>query len=272
MESLLGRCANVLQSQEALNNNLIQLLSLIANKSELLKPPFSFGTVERDGVPIGCYVHASPDGLVITDMPTDAISPLCDAIAAESTIPTRIVGEPAFTECLVEEILLRKNHEATVSSKWKVYRLDQVTQLASPSPGFLRPGSSDDRYLVEQWGYAYGDEKPSFLNVHDFLLGKLKSGELYFWDDLNPRAMITTSGNDMNARRISSVFTPREFRGKGYATTGVTATSQLLLDQGAEYVVLTAGLGEPAARIYKRIGFSPVGERQSFIINAPAIK
>ncbi len=265
-KSLLGRCSGVLESQEALNNNLIQLLSLIENKSDVLQPPYAFGVVEDNGEPVGCFVSASPDGLVITDLPEPAVAPLCEALRADDDLPARIVGEPRFTRQLIQELLAEEDYEATISSEWKVYRLDKVTPLESPAPGVLRRATLDDEYLVDQWGYAYGDEKPTFLNVHDFLMSKLRSNEMYFWDDRNPRTMITTSGQNMNGRRVSSVFTPREFRGRGYATTGVAAISDLLTREGAEYVVLTAGLGEPAARIYRRIGFCPVGDRQSYIL------
>ena len=272
VESLLGRCAGILERQEALNNNLIQLLDLIANDSELLEPPYCLGTIEENGVPVGCFVSASPDGLVISDLPEIAVSPLRDAILEEKYLPGRIVGEPKFTNKLIEQLQIENSHEAVVSSKWKVYRLDKVTPLTSPAAGFLREATPDDEYLVEQWGHAYGDEKPAFLNVHDFLLAKLHSNEMYFWDDENPRTMITTSGKHMNAKRISSVFTPNEYRGRGYATTGVTAMSDLLLSSGAEYVVLTAGLDEPAARIYQRIGFTPVGKRQSYVLKRRALR
>ena len=263
---LLARCGDVLKSQEAENNNLIQLLQLIVENRGIVRPPYWFGSVQVQGKPIGCCLHALPDGLVATDLPSIAARPLYDALTADIPTPGRIVGSPDFASNLAKIFSSRSKCRTRLSSRWLVYRLDKVNEVPNPACGELRLATSGDRYIVEQWGNAYGDERPSFLNVHDFMLNKLESGELYFWYDNADRTMLTVSGRGMNAQRISSVFTPKEYRGRGYASTAVAAVSEKLLSNGSEYVVLTAGLGEPVARIYERIGFYPVGDRHSYTI------
>ena len=264
---LLARCEGFLKSQEAENNNLIQLLQLIIKDSGVVTPPYWFCSVEIHGVPVGCCVHARPDGLVASDLPNTAALRVYEALTADILAPSRIVGKPGFASILAQKFAEDTKRQARISSRWKVYRLDQVIEIPNPACGELRLAKEDDYYLVEQWGNAYGEERPSFLNVHDFMLSKLNSRELYFWYDDANRTMITISGRGMNAQRISSVFTPKEFRGRGYASTAVAAVSQQLLDNGSAYVVLTAGLGEPVARIYKKIGFYPVADRHSYAID-----
>jgi GNAT superfamily N-acetyltransferase len=264
---LLTRCEDILISQEAENNNLIQLLQLIVDDSGIVSPPYWFASVDVDGAPIGCCVHALPDGLVATALPSIAARPLYHALVADIPPPSRIVGRPSFARSLAQISAIGAKRHARLSSRWLIYRLDKVNEVPDPAHGELRLATSEDYHLVEQWGNAYGDERPSFLNVHDFMLSKLESGELYFWNHKVDRTMLTVSGRGMNAQRISSVFTPKEFRGRGYASTAVAAVSQELLNNGSEYVVLTAGLGEPVARIYERIGFSPVGDRHSYTIS-----
>lgn len=265
---LLARCERLLKLQEAENNNLIQLLQLIVEDSGVVTSPYWFCSVEINGVPVGCCVHALPDGLVASDLPHDAALPVYRALTEAILPPVRIVGKPRFASILARELATGGNSHARLSSKWRVYRLDRVIEVPNPTFGELRLAAKEDYHLVEQWGNAYGEERPSFLNVHDFMLSKLESGELYFWYDNAHRAMITISGRGMNAQRISSVFTPKEFRGRGYASTAVAAVSQMLLNRGSAYVVLTAGLGEPVARIYRRIGFYPVADRHSYIIQS----
>lgn len=263
---LLARCENLLKLHEAENNNLIQLLQLIVEDSGVVTPPYWFCSVEINGIPIGCCVHALPDGLVATDLSYVAALPVFEALTGDISPPARVVGPPRFAFTLARKIANGSSCRARLTSSWCVYRLDRVMEVPNPACGELRLATEDDFFLVEQWGNAYGKERPSFLNVHDFMLSKLDSRELYFWYDNANRAMITVSGRGLSAQRISSVFTPEEFRGRGYASTGVAAASQNLLDNGSEYVVLTAGLGEPVARIYKRIGFYPVADRHSYKI------
>jgi predicted GNAT family acetyltransferase len=102
------------------------------------------------------------------------------------------------------------------------------------------------------------------------MLRKLDSGELYFWHENGARTMVTISGRGMPAPRISSVFTPQECRGRGYASQAVSAVCEALRADGAPYVVLTATHGLAAARIYKRLGFYPVGERHSYTVVSQA--
>lgn len=261
---LLDRCQDLLSAYEAENNNMIHLLRLIAEESNVLQPPYWFGTIEHEGEPVGCCVHAAPDGLVTTRMPKNAAAPLYEAVSTHIPSLGRIVGEPGFLRELAGQFANRSNLDAKISSNWQVYRLDKVNTPDDQGNGLLRRATDLDRYLVEQWADAYGEERQPFLNVTEFMLGKLESQELYLWIDPGPRSMITTSGRGMSARRISSVFTPAEFRGRGYASRAVAAVSTELLRKGSEYVVLTAELGQAVVRIYERIGFYPVGHRRSY--------
>jgi uncharacterized protein len=59
--------------------------------------------------------------------------------------------------------------------------------------------------------------------------------------------------------RINLVYTPPEYRRKGYATACVTALSQKLLDQGCRNCFLMADLANPTANhIYQGIGYRPI--------------
>ena len=67
------------------------------------------------------------------------------------------------------------------------------------------------------------------------------------------------SSNTPNAVQISTVYTPREYRGNGYASNAVAAASRGALEAGASFCVLFAE-PEPAqpARLYRSIGYRPI--------------
>jgi len=55
------------------------------------------------------------------------------------------------------------------------------------------------------------------------------------------------------------VYTPREWRRRGYATACVAALSKLLLQRGFEFCVLHTDLSNPTSNaIYTGIGYRPV--------------
>ena len=59
--------------------------------------------------------------------------------------------------------------------------------------------------------------------------------------------------------RIGFVYTPKEERGKGYASACVAAASEKALETGYKFCCLFTDLGNPTSNsIYQRIGYNPV--------------
>jgi predicted GNAT family acetyltransferase len=57
------------------------------------------------------------------------------------------------------------------------------------------------------------------------------------------------------------VYTPPEYRRRGYASASVAALSQSLLNQGHQFCFLFTDLANPTANhIYQDIGYQPVGD------------
>jgi predicted GNAT family acetyltransferase len=67
--------------------------------------------------------------------------------------------------------------------------------------------------------------------------------------------------------RIGPVYTPKRFRGRGYASAAVAAVSQLILDQGARVCLFTDQANPVSNRIYQRIGYRPVVDMAQLIID-----
>ena len=55
-----------------------------------------------------------------------------------------------------------------------------MIEVPDPASGQLRLATKEDYSLLEKWGNVYGDERPSFFQMHDFVLRKWGSGELSF--------------------------------------------------------------------------------------------
>ena len=73
------------------------------------------------------------------------------------------------------------------------------------------------------------------------------------------------SGATPNGIRVNLVYTPPEYRKKGYATSCVAALSQTLLDQGRKYCFLFTDLANPTSNhIYQTIGYQPVCDMNDY--------
>ena len=61
--------------------------------------------------------------------------------------------------------------------------------------------------------------------------------------------------------RINRVYTPPEFRGRGYASNLVASLSRHLLDSGRKFCFLFTELANPTSnKIYQQIGYHPVSD------------
>ncbi|HEY7597774.1 MAG TPA: GNAT family N-acetyltransferase, partial [Actinophytocola sp.] len=59
--------------------------------------------------------------------------------------------------------------------------------------------------------------------------------------------------------RIAPVYTPPEFRGRGFGSAATAAVSRWAREAGAEHVLLFTDLANPTANsIYQKIGYRPV--------------
>ena len=89
-------------------------------------------------------------------------------------------------------------------------------------------------------------------------------GEVLSPDRLMDRleSLAISSGAHLNpAVTIGFVFTPRELRGRGYASRLVAELSQAQLDAGRGFCVLYTDLGNPTSNaIYQRVGYELVEE------------
>ena len=84
-------------------------------------------------------------------------------------------------------------------------------------------------------------------------------GEMFLWEDAEPRAMAASARPTRRGIAVNSVYTPVEWRGRGYATSCVARLSELLLSEGREFCVLYTDLANATSNaIYARIGYRPV--------------
>lgn len=255
----------------AINHNLLQLASVLRTPNDIYEPPFLYCTIEECERVIGAAIYASPDGLVVSEVPIYALQVLAAKLAEVLAAPSRIIGEPKVAAEAANYFMKLKGTRLQQSTSWYVSHLTKIVAPNPPAPGLLRSAKPGDRELVTSWGSDYGKEKSAFLDVAKFMSNKLEAGELYVWEDVVPTAIVTVSGQTKTSARISSVYTPPRHRGYGYATSAVAAICEKLMRLGLKNILLTWRVGDPAGRIYQRLGFQVIGMQRSYINRARKI-
>jgi hypothetical protein len=125
----------------------------------------------------------------------------------------------------------------------------------------------DDEALVISWTAAFhreasGDKPPPMYREQ--CLNNLQEGRTYLWENKIPVCMANSTRPTQNGINIGDVYTPPEYRNRGYATSCVAALCRELL-RDFRFIVLFTDISNPVPNsIYKRIGFEPYSDAAQY--------
>lgn len=251
---------------EAEHNLLLGICAGLMRHPERFEHAPYLATVKDDGMVVAAALRTPPQNLVLSRIDAPEALPLiiADVYRESPTLPG-VLG-PAEVSLRFAQAWSRASgrryHKGLAE---RIYQLDAVLPVRGV-PGTLRRATQDDRDLVVDWLLAFAKEALREDNpraaaermAEARFAGGADSG-LYLWDDGHPVSLAGYSGPTPNGIRIAPVYTPPEYRGKGYASACVAALSQLLLDGGRTYCFLFTDLSNPTSNhIYQAIGYRPV--------------
>ena len=266
-ESFLGESRDWLMRNEIVNNEILALAELFDSGHHNYTSTIYMATIRQKSQVCGCAVQALPDAFTVSDIPREMIKPLLmDRLAIGTPIEWLTAAEKdaeIFGQVWEKEF----GKSWSVKYRWIIHAITDVTNSFRSVPGRLRKAEAKDHTIVSDWAVQYGIESPSPIDIPNFMKRKLDEGNLYIWDSGGPKTIMTISGQTDNLVRISAVYTPVEFRGNGFATAGVAALSQALLEKGLKYCTLTTNEAKPnTAKLYSSIGYKVVNNRLSIAL------
>lgn len=146
-------------------------------------------------------------------------------------------------------------------------RLFALGELRPPRgvPGAARVAGQQDLDLLIQWRQDFADEAlhgwPAPRDPRQALSRQIAAGQAnVLWElDGQPVSLATAGAPAAGMSRIGPVWTPREYRGRGFGSAVTAACSQQAMDAGARHVVLFTDLTNPVSNsIYRKMGYRPV--------------
>jgi predicted GNAT family acetyltransferase len=255
-----------LAGSEAQNNLLLGITSdLLSGGSFGADRPY-FAVARRDGPVTAAAVRTPPWGVVLSSTAdleaTDSIAE--DLHRIYPSIPGLLAPvEVADRFCDRWESLTPQRRKLRANER--IHRCSTVRRARSPLGG-MRPFTESDRQLTVQWTKLFlvearlpGRETNQLLASIDRRLGA-RDGGYFFWDvDGEAVSMAASGGRTPSGVRIGPVYTPPNFRGKGYATALVADLSSLMLSRGMDFCFLFTDMANPTSNsIYAQIGYEPV--------------
>jgi predicted GNAT family acetyltransferase len=146
----------------------------------------------------------------------------------------------------------------------RLYELRTVQQIQYPE-GTFRQANSDDLELAIKWSNSFYDD--CFGDSEDipkdgcFAKLLVEEGNLYFWGNPDPVSMAALTRPTPHGIAIGYVYTPPQYRRKGYASAITAQLSQYALDNGKKFCTLYTDSSNPTTNsIYQKIGYNPVAD------------
>jgi uncharacterized protein len=239
--------------------------NLIRYPERILEHPY-MAVVEMAGAVIAVAMRTPPYNLLISVTEEEEALELIarDVYSLWKTLPG-VVGPSKLAHEFADiwHKMSGQPHELEIAER--LFRLDVVNPVNGVS-GMMRRAAPDDRETLIQWyGEFMAESLPGELSDQAMIQRavdtalEFETRGFYVWDDGQIVAFAGYTGPTPNSLRIGPVYTPPQFRRKGYASALVAGLSQLLLDDGRQFLTLYTDSGNPTSNhIYQEIGYYTV--------------
>jgi predicted GNAT family acetyltransferase len=216
-----------------------------------------------DGTPVGCASRTAPWHLLLGPMPQEAAAALAPAVVdADPDLPG-VVAHADVAEAFAAAVPGGRRLEVTMREVVRV--LDELRQPAHV-PGEVVAATHDELPLLLRWHAQFA--KDAGLPSHDVeqsVAARLSVGGLLWWtvdgthvSMAGHTAPVQVPGGAVG--RIGPVYTPAQYRGRGYAAA-LTAAVVRRLQPLCSVVMLFADADNATSNgLYERLGFRSQGE------------
>lgn len=153
-----------------------------------------------------------------------------------------------------------------------IHSLDRVNDPPHPAPGQLRIADAEERPLLVDWMRAFNFEAgvTAADQAEPMVDARLDHGRLLVWEDQRPVSMAGVTPPVAGVVRIGPVYTPPEFRRRGYAGSAVAGASRRALAGDASKCMLFTDLSNPTSnKIYAEVGYRRIGGWEEHVFTKP---
>lgn len=263
-----------LRREPVLHNVLLTLVADRLSGDVPLSGGERFVRLVDAGTTVGAAVHTPPRGPLL-----GAVSPAAAWAFAEHfvrAVPPLVEVHgpvPAVTE-FAERYAECAGRVAVPGTAQRIFRLDAVRPPVGVA-GRARPATVADRDLLIAWAAAYAAETTPAgppVDAAGQIDARLPHGDLlWLWERAGaPVSTAWLSRPVAGVVRVSGVYTPPQWRGRGFASGCVADVTRYALDAGAIACTLYTDLANPTSnRIYQTLGYRPLSDAAQWRFVAP---
>lgn len=222
-----------------------------------------FFTVSEGKKLCAAFLRTPPHNLICAHLagnPTEISRSVVDVLLCQYEDIPGVVGSADLANDLAEHWCSRRNYKITDRMGQLIHRIDNVNETPKPE-GRFRLAESTDAKLISSWSEEFHRDVFGGQNniPVDRFERQIESKDIFVWETAFPVSMAGKARPVGTGISIGAVYTPREFRNRGYATACVSSLCESLLKSGYRYCALYTDAANPTSnKIYSQIGFRRV--------------
>lgn len=264
--SFLGATRSFLEPNQA-EAGLLYGLALISEKNESPDPKRTlFIHIEDDaGKPLFAILRMGRPGVLIFGNPDGWPAAAAYVLPGIRKYYPEISALHGHTEQVMAVVDAAKQ-AYDVDTRQGLYRVDQLIP-PRPCSGGPRIATMKDHQLITDWYFKFVEEAmqevPNRSETAKTTQRMITNRDFHLWeDDEMTVAMTSVSRPTGRGITVSYVFTPAEFRGKGYASNLTAAvTRSMFEDRSLEFCTLFTDMANPTSnKIYQAIGYYKIAD------------
>jgi predicted GNAT family acetyltransferase len=277
--AFLQRAEPYLLEREAEHNVILGMATNLIRQPDPQRSQPYFAIIEDSGGVVSTAMWTPPHNLALSHtVSLDALPVLVRdlyqyQLATGETLPG-VEGAPDTSHAFADLWKAQTGRAFHIELSMRAYQLVAVTPPTHVT-GMMRRAVPEDRDIISKWVIAFHDEAlpgaPSvdverLLKLY-FAPGTEEFRGYFIWEDEGrPVSLAAYTGPTPHGMRINTVYTPPEFRKRGYASGLVAGVSQYLLDSGRRFCFLFTDLKNPTSnKIYQDIGYRAVCDVERYM-------
>jgi GNAT superfamily N-acetyltransferase len=237
---------------------------------------------DREGDVAGVAMRTAPfepHPLYVLPMPDDAATGLASALYARGEEVGGVNGALPAARIVAEEYARLAGGEVGVREHVRLFELGELTMPAAPL-GRLRLATHEDAPLCLAWFRDFGRaaaEQAGRSEPHgnaaetftmDDMLVRIDDAIVWLWEDETGEPVHLTAANvpASGVTRIGPVYTPRDKRGRGYASRAVAEVSRQYVEAGVRCCLFTDQANPVSNHVYETLGYRKVVDMVNLVV------
>ncbi|KUN14577.1 acetyltransferase [Streptomyces corchorusii] len=266
IDHFLTRAGDFLRSRPALHNTPLTRLEKWRTQPGAFTPgAVLFGRLESAGETQAIFYRPPTRRLTLTPLSPEQAEALAVHLTGLGHTLAGVTADHDTATAFAEAWQRHTGATPTLRVRMHLYRLDTLTPPNPHPDGHSRPVREQDHDHLMRWcrELAVDLGEKVTIDASSWASTRFAEKTYTFWEtpDGTPVSMAGVNPMIAGMVRVDPVYTPVDFRGRGYAAAVTAEVSRAARAAGATEVVLFTDAGNPTSNaFYQRLGYRRIAD------------